>query len=250
VSFPLGLTDPSGHGACGGKSGDDFWQCRWHTAHGFAYYQGRGWSISGDATFEDFGILQDVMKESGFRFVRGDKDWKLPEASLIGGGIVALANRLGSFKQLLALVGNTIHDLIRISGSFMSDPITGLFDPPARTEPTNPRSPILFADDTFSLSRDDDVRGLAVHEVFHLIDYNMPYRGTLFHAAHYMPRTAKLSPYAMENRLGLEYWAEAGADWVYGQRYQYTRNPTNGENESLTVNQVDWITRLLKGWGW
>lgn len=161
---------------------------------------------------------------------------------------MALANKLGSFSQLAALVGNTIHDLIRISGSFLSDPITGLFDPPARTEPTDSRSPILFADDTFSLGRDDDIRGLAVHEVFHLIDYNMADSNGFLWMRYSFPRTAKLSGYAMDNRAGLEYWAEAGADWVYGQRYQYTR--TKDEYESLAVDQRIWINRVLKGWGW
>jgi len=250
---PLGLTDPSGRGACAGMSNQEFWDCRWYTAHGFTFYQGRGWSVSGDATFEDSGILNDVMKESGFRFVGGDKDWTLQEASLVGSGIVALAIRIGSFKRLSALVGNTLHDLIRVSGSFFSDLITAIFDAPARTSPSSADSAIWFADDAFVVGGDDDVRGLAVHEVFHLIDYNMPLRDGLLWESEYFPRGARLSAYAMEDRLGLEYWAEAGADWVYGQRYRYTRDPVGavrGWNQSLTTDQFDWISRVLRRWGW
>ena len=241
---PLGMVDPSGHGACAGMSNQEFWDCRWYTAHGFTFFHGRGWTVSGDANFEDFGILNDVMKESGFRFVAGDKDWKLPEASLVGSGIVALANKLGSFTRLRGLVGYTIHELVRISGSFLSDPITNISGALARTEPIDPRSRILFADKAFINMRDDDVRGLAVHEVFHVIHYNMSYHGMLFNKARLFPHTAKLSKYAVDDFLGLEYWAEAGADWVYGKRYQYQRTPD--KTESLTVDQVKWINGLLK----
>lgn len=62
-----------------------------------------------------------------------------------------------------------------------------------------------------------------------------------------IPKDSFVSEYGVENALGLEYWAEAVATWVYGSRYQ-SQGP--GRTEPLTVSQSDWIARVLKGWGW
>lgn len=66
-----------------------------------------------------------------------------------------------------------------------------------------------------------------------------------------VPKDAFVSEYGVKNALGLEYWAEAVTDWVYGTRYNGPYRSTRGDvREALTPNQNDWIAHVLRGWGW
>lgn len=70
------MIDPSGHGACAGKSNNDFWECRGWLPHGYEWDNNTnkpGAICLGCANFEDMDIAQDVVGEAGFRFKYGDK---------------------------------------------------------------------------------------------------------------------------------------------------------------------------------
>lgn len=114
----------------------------------------------------------------------------------------------------------------------------------------------MFTDGLF-LGSDDFVRGATVHELAHLIDYfggvggmekAVSASGGLWQRNTMVPKNAYVSEYGVKNALGLEYWAEAVADWLYGSRYQGPYSP--GAREALTPNRRDWIALVLRGWGW
>lgn len=130
----------------------------------------------------------------------------------------------GSLGRLKILVSNSVHSLIRVSGpSFLSP--QWFAGAPAWTDIGNANSPVWFGDASFSLPTKYDIMGLAVHEAFHLINYNFESwgKGLNYNPVRSFPRTANLSPYARQNNLNLEYWGEAGADWVYGAKYSSLR---------------------------
>lgn len=52
------------------------------------------------------GILGDTMGELGIHLIAGAfTPWTLPQSSLVAEGVVAPANKIGSFGQLLSLLG-------------------------------------------------------------------------------------------------------------------------------------------------
>lgn len=200
--------------------------------------------MGADAYFYDEGILNDTMGELGIQFGNLDTTWQMSEMTLVAQGVVALANKIGSFAQL--------RNLLPYSASFMRathalfyylNPTNPAYDPPAHTFPG--ANIVMFADLLFQGS-DDYVRGTAVHEVAHVIDYFNPFAsGVYIHQV--APMGTQISNYAVQNNLGLEYWAEMVAVWVYGKRYQ---DVVPGGRDSLTVNQSSWTEHVLKGWGW
>jgi len=105
---------------------------------------------------------------------------------------------------------------------------------------------VVFADSLFTGAA-EYVRGTAVHELAHVIDYFNPFEGGIY-IHQVVPTGTHISDYAVQNNLHLEYWAEATAIWVYGERY--TQHIRGGNANALTTNQSNWIERVLTGWGW
>ncbi len=249
---PLGRTDPSGHGACGGKSGDDFWQCRWFTAHGYTYYQGRGWSLGGDAQFEDPGIANDVAKEVGVEFAGSDlmgvtvRSWKQGERDLVLSGIVALMNKVGGAARFATLRGSAIVTLVRAFSFGILSPET-----PASTDPILRPNTIWFYDALFGSAwgsgRDEHVRATSVHEMTHIVAYRnlLPEDSNEVRRRieDVVPHTGTpVSDYAAKNQFNLEYWADSVMAWMYRSDQTLTA--------SLDRNAGSWITAVMLGYGW
>ncbi|MFZ2420337.1 MAG: RHS repeat-associated core domain-containing protein, partial [Anaerolineae bacterium] len=262
LNNPTVFVDPSGYAPQDPNDSDDnpapcatdwCWQNRWHRAHGYSW-NGSGWQLAGaDARFYDMNILDDTMDELGITFTQDTRTpWTLSQASLVAQGVVALANKIGSFGQLRSLLGFGVLPTVFHRAAV---PLWGVRNTPAHTIPGT--TLVVFTNDLFGGS-DDFVRGTAVHELAHVIDYfngvgYMPCSssslsgcGSQWRPGAAVPKGTHISDYAVHNRLGLEYWAEAVAIWVYGSRYS-TQIAGGG---ALSPNQNDWIERVLKGWGW
>jgi len=252
---PLRYIDPSGNApqypgdpdpnnaACGT---DWCWQNRWYMAHGYGW-SGSGWSMGqlGSAVFYDPSILNDVLTEAGIMTVGA---WNFGELSLVGQGVVDLMNKIGSASRLDELLGPIPTGIERrTAGSGnCADKVACTFG-----------ILIQFYDALFGGS-DDFIRGTAVHELAHVIDFNSRITipgsagrdNTVFPSLLFSGGTY-ITDYAMSGGR-TEYWAEAVADWVYGGRYKGPYNPNSATNprSPLSVNQAAWIERFLKGWGW
>jgi len=249
---PLGRTDPSGHGACGGKSNDDFWQCRWFTAHGYTYFQGSGWSFKANAQFEDEGIARDVAREGGvtFKGTNGHEQsgvapgvWSSDEIMASARAVFDLAYKIGGLGALAKLIGGRGATLYRHSGRFewSGKEIAAMTEgwlPFGRLRVLHFYAGAFSAGEAF-------LRGTVVHELAHVIDYvtGTPSDDSLSRA---FPRGSKISTYASEPSINqrLEYWAEGVTQCVYPDWKQ-----TGGGFEALTVEQSDWILRVLSGRG-
>ncbi|MBM4459439.1 MAG: RHS repeat-associated core domain-containing protein [Chloroflexi bacterium] len=257
---PLVYTDPSGYAPQDPYDADDnpaacatdwCWQNRWYRARGYTWHNG-GWVLLGhDAKFYDMGILRDTMRELGILLTADPHTpWTLPQASLVAQGVVALANKIGSFGQLRSLLG------FGVLPTFFHRAATPLWIIQNASAHTIPLTTLVIFTNNLFLGSDDFVRGTAVHELAHVIDHfggvggmakPVNASGGLWQRGAMVPKDAYVSDYGVTNALGLEYWAEAVATWVYGSRYQ---SQLRGRTEPLTVSQTDWIGRVLKGWGW
>ncbi len=243
---PLKLIDPSGMTEC--AAGDNAcwqaeweWKNRWYEAHGWFWKNGH-WSNRDNARFADEGILRDTMAELGIQFTKLGASWAFSEMSLVAQGVVALANKIGSFAQLSRLLPSATNFMRAHHALFYyADPTR---DPPAHTIPGG--NFVVFADSLFTQA-DYFIRGTAVHEVAHLIDYFNPLpNGIYIHQV--APRGTHISDYAVQDNLHLEYWAEMVAVWVYGK--SYTDTALGGNSTALTVDQRNWVAHVLSGWGW
>ena len=250
LNNPLRYTDPSGRAPQypGDPDPDNApcstewcWKNRWYRAHGYSW-TGNGWELmSADAVFYDPEIMEETMAELGIQFTNFTATWTFSEMTLVAQGVVALANKLGSFERLRNLLPfganfwRATHALFYYYDQSL--------DPPAHTIPG--ANLAVFADALFK-NVADFVRGTAVHELAHVIDYFNPIDSNYIHQV--APTGTHISNYAVQDNLHLEYWAEAVTDWVYGDRYK--GKYTKGIREPLTVDQADWIGRVLKGWGW
>ena len=218
------------------------WQNRWYMAHGYGW-SGSGWALGpvGSAVFYDLGILNDLLMEAG---LMTDGAWNFGELSLIGQGVVDLMNKIGSASRLDELLGPIPTGIERrTAGSGnCADKVACTFG-----------ILIQFYDALFEGS-DDFIRGTAVHELAHVIDFNSRItvpgsvgRDNTVFPSLLFPQGTHISNYAVNEGL-FEYWSEAVADWVYGGRY---KGPySSGIREWLSPDQADWIGRFLKGWGW
>ena len=245
---PLKFSDPSGHDGCAANDracweNEWYWKNRWYNAHGY-FRDGDHWGLQGDAVFSDEGILREVLAEAGIATIG---HWDFGQLSLIGQGVVALYQAIGSMSRLNDLLGPVPAFIERQSVgsghcSTMSACTFGVL--------------IQFYDGLFDQNA-DYIRGTAVHELAHVIDFwgrvTVPgasgRTNTLF-PSFLFPQGTHITDYAMTGRL--EYWAEAVTDWVYGERYKGPYNPNSATNprSPLSVNQAAWIERFLKGWGW
>lgn len=160
---------------------------------------------------------------------------------LVAQGIVDLARHLnGGFSQLKTLLGGAV--------SYMrNSTYTG--DRLAYTEwwPMGNKNIIHFQDILFKGGwTDAEVRGWTVHETAHLIDYhNQTPSGQNYSVA--FPETSTISDYAQTPGIlhKPEYFAEGVTKWVYPDWQLGRRNTA-----PLTVDQMNWLTGVLNGWGY
>jgi RHS repeat-associated protein len=262
---PLVNIDPSGHDGC--AAGDNacwvqqwMWQNRWYEAHG-RFWDGHGWNIEGDAKFADMGILIQTLGEAGIKLgvTMGLGDmWTLPELSLVGQGVMALARRVGGMDNLGALLGGGEAWFVRLRANVTVPSKYGWFNLYASVGLGQVSDAVTnfveFFNGLFTLS-DDGVRGRTVHELGHVIDYHNlapVQRGGQWAAG----RLSEAIPGRMTNdiswygRAGAvtavdmsEYFSEALADWVYGSRYQgpYGKNfrgPITHEQAAFFLHQL------------
>lgn len=242
---PTVLIDPSGHSPCSGKSNNDFWECRWYTAHGYELLGGNWSQCLACASFEDEGILRDTLGEAGIQFTNSlFKSWALDEITAVAQGVIDLANKVGSSGQLHSLLGGGATILHRdLFPWFLGGNV------PANTYPAVDTSVVIFWNHLFQ--RDSSgallnlpwIRGTAVHELAHIIDYNYKSLPGGVRPSAVAP-SSDVSDYARENRFGLEKFAENVAVWVYGAAYP-RQNP-----QALATDMNDWLNRALTGMGW
>ena len=262
---PLKYSDPSGHEP---YEDDPDWhdKDRWYQAHGFQHDSNTGhWTISIPARFRDKAILLDVLNEAGIQVEGADNWWGRGELTLLGQGVVALAQkiavtRFGSyvaqagievgFSRLKSLIGggvtwyrgNVGSGLCAAGDACALEPgrigfYAGLFDD------------TVFPDDgTRTTKYANFVRGTTVHELAHKIHIHTvcpqnPNPSCLLHKIggkmHW--KTNRVTGY---DAYYWEHWAEAVADWVYGLHYQQ-RPAYNALRNRINQDQIDSIEEIL-----
>ncbi len=249
LANPLGMIDPSGHGACAGMSNQEFWDCRWYTAHGYRRDEQRhSWTTClGCAAFEDVGILVDVLGEAGIT-IQGSRtwdaqkdnvrevNWGFSELSDAASGVVDFVRYVGGNSRFRSLIGGyAIFKRVGRNSINTENPcVCGLMFSPHVVE---------FTD---GWARGDSVyrRSTAVHELAHVIALNTLLRTAGQPARRVedvVPHTGKaVSDYAEENTLNLEYWADSVKGRVY----------LDSVKRALDPNVAEWIDGFLKGQGW
>jgi hypothetical protein len=186
------------------------------------------------------GILGDTVGELGMHLSAYTyTPWTLPQASLVAQGVVAFANKIGSFKQLRALLG------FGVLPTFFYRSATPLWVIQNAAAHTIPMTTLVIFTNSLFLGSDDFVRGVAVHELAHVIDCfggvggvakAVNASGGMWQRSSMVPKDAFVSEYGVKNTLGMEYWAEAVTDWVYGSRYNGPYRSTRGDvREALTL---------------
>jgi RHS repeat-associated protein len=248
LNNPLRYVDPSGHTNC---AADDraCWDSRYYRAHGYRKNHEGEWQQVGNAEFDDAGILSDVLGENGITLQAGDT-WHFGDLSLVGQGVVALSNRVGGADRLKELLGGTVSFVRKAQGRFFgcgSDAaacaISGLFS----------GGTVEFYNGLFTGS-DNFVRGVAVHELAHIIDFNnaigdytgwefRPFWDAFAEGSRFGPSGRSISKYGQSSPQ--EYWAESVADWVYGPQYP-SANGHGPERNKLHPLQVQWIEGVLR----
>jgi hypothetical protein len=169
--------------------------------------------------------------------------------SLIGQGVVALSNRIGSAGRLKELLGGPVSFVRKEEGSFgcanFAACATAGFFGGGTVEFYN----ILFN------GSDSFVRGTAVHELAHIIDFNnvigdaaagwefiMSFSDAFAEASGFGPGDRSISTYGQSSSQ--EYWGESLPDWVYGPQYP-SAHGRNTDRRVLDPLQVQWINRIL-----
>ncbi len=109
---PLGRTDPSGHGACSAMSNQEFWDCRWYTAHGFDNSNGK-WEHTGKVGFEDLGIITELLREGGTTWKGDTANWALDELESIAKGVSDMIHAFKGADNLRRLLGNQTLTFVR-----------------------------------------------------------------------------------------------------------------------------------------
>ena len=201
------------------------WNDRWYRAHGYQFNAATdSWSdrIIGGADFSDMAILTDVLNEAGISLELAN--WTFDELKLLGQGVVEFGYRIGElygagvsagFGRLRELTGGVIWYRADTGPDFTFC----YFGAACALGPTR----VGFYGSVFDSSRfalksgginadayEYYIRGTAVHELAHKIDFisgGTPNLGT-----------KHLTNYARTNSW--EYWAEAVTDWVYGKTYK------------------------------
>lgn len=246
----LKYTDPSGHSPCGGKSGDDFWQCRWYTAHGYEYQQGKWNTCLGCAEFEDIGILSDVLGEHGIGISgssrmklsahgntvsRSDTNWRRDELEDATRGVIDLARAVGGVGRFKELIGGyALFKRVDLNSIGTDNPcVCGLMLASHVIEFTN----------GWAGGNSQYRRTTAVHELAHVIAFNYSVRVPSYTARveDVVPHIGQpVSTYAASNSLNLEYWADSVMEWIYPGTTQF----------HLNVDVAKWIDGFLTGKGW
>ncbi|MCL4506710.1 MAG: hypothetical protein M1434_11110 [Chloroflexi bacterium] len=223
---PLVRIDSSGHADC--SAGDTacwtsewMWKNRWFEAHG-KFWDGGGWNKQDNANFRDWDILRDTLGEVGILGTNGSADWLFDELTTVAQGVVALMNKVGGSGRLQALLGSTVY-FIRDHNACFSGMGGGIACVQNfRDEVRFPdilfgRLPGIYpAGDPGKLADPYFIRGTAVHELAHVMDF----RGQFFapigkNYGDRIPKGESLGTYANTNQWGAEYFADAVAGWVY-----------------------------------
>ncbi len=230
---PLGRTDPSGHGACDGKSNDEFFQCRWFTAHGYEENNGN-WRHTGVVDFEDLGIVTDLLVEAGMTWLSGDKNWEWKELTSVATGVSHLLFRVGS-GTLAKLLGGVIVSLVR-----MADGVNGCKGA-AACKVSDTRVEFHDGLNTYDF---EGRGGVAVHELAHIIgtvikagDVKTPFFSVFPHDA-----SRFFSAYGESNNVAGngEYFSEAVFRWVY------PKAAGDPKEWALTIDQANWLAAHLR----
>jgi len=240
---PLIRVDPSGHADC---AADDracwedewHWKNRWYNAHGYALGDDGHWSQHIDPVMADAGIARDVLAEADIYLSGGG--W-LPEE------IMQMARGVARFGQALAESGGLarLRELLGATVRVRNWSLCG--------GPCAPPANVWFSWEVwFPTGRAlNDVAGLFVHELAHVIDWNSHYA----FSGHW--GYAPLTDYATNNKRfypqSWDRWAEAVAVWVMGELDASGTFAIKGTYPilgqvipSLTV-QLDRINDLLNG---
>jgi len=206
---PLTRIDPSGHADC--AAGDNacwtnewMWKNRWYEAHG-SFWGGSGWShkLGQLANFRDNGILYDVLSELGIVA----NYWDPTQLEPIAQGIVALANTIGWSKLRSLLPYQTA--FVRkddgqkapwVVGSDACNCELGILGPI-----------VTFYDSLFTHNK-AWIRGVAVHELAHVMDFKGHFSSQV--KDDFVIKYA-FNSYSLENQFGIEFFAESVAAWVF-----------------------------------
>ena len=247
---PLGRTDPSGHGACAGKSNDDFWQCRWFTAHGFDNASGKWEHHTGKASFEDIDILTELLGEGGITWKNDTATWYKDELVGIATGVSDLLYSLMGGANLGRLLGNQTLAFVRRATTEVgcTSTLCAVLGN-NEVEYSGGHNTVVTEDFAFD----------AVHEIGHHIGYlnrtpsgyslargytgNERYSDAFPWDQQYA--TTQYAHSAAHNRKGdLEYFADAVARFVYET---YSRPGTN-HYSPLSLDQSDWFNHVFLGY--
>jgi hypothetical protein len=170
-------------------------------------------------------------------------NWAFEELSLVGQAVVDFARKIGGLFG--AGVSGGLGRLKSLTGSIQLDRRSGGFlncvTAPACTYGTR----VEFYDALFVSSDQFYIRGSTVHELAHVLNntncnpnsrifcggvgFGIPDRGRW------------ITEYSQTN--GLEYWAEAVADWVYGRTHYFS---TEAGRQSISTLQANYIEEVLR----
>ncbi len=201
------------------------------------------------AFFYDPAILVTVLDEAGIHPVG---PWPFLDLKYVGQGVVALAQKVGGFPRLHALIGS-----IAIYRKKEAPGGTCLKGSAACTFPL---LSIEFFDLMFSGPRATEysisISGTAVHEIAHAIDFNL-FRLSFWtrdridpvFPSNIFPRGPHITDYALTPG-NFEYWPEAVVDWVYGIKYKPGAGLKYEEKvrEPLSLEQRAMLKSILVDW--
>ncbi len=247
LNNPLRYRDPSGHAPQypGDPDPDNApcstswcWQNRWYRAHGFDWNENTNhWSTPTAAIeFYDEGIAQEFFTEFDIAL---SGPWTLSQLNLVGQGMVDFYRKIGSAGRLVQLMG---------SGNRFIRSGNGAGPCSVTHAACTWFSTVWFYDELFTHS-DSFVKGIVVHELAHVIDFNsvIPSHASRgeqdvwFSLSFAFPEIKTITEYGHSGRA--EYWAEAVADWVYGSAYK--GNEPGRRN--IRALQVDLLNKWLGG---
>ncbi|MEO7703750.1 MAG: RHS repeat-associated core domain-containing protein, partial [Thermoflexales bacterium] len=245
----LRLIDPSGHGACAGMSNQEFWDCRWYTAHGFDNTNGK-WEHTGKVSFEDVDILTELLGEGGITWKNDTANWKRDELDGVATGVSDLLYSLSGGANLKRLLGNRIVAFVRRAKTTIGCSSTACASFGSHeVEFSGGYKPVditYFAFDT-------------VHEIGHFIGEvnRTPWGFTLqrgfignekYVDAFPWHKDSATTQYAQDNdRKGnAEYFADAISRFVYPT---YDR-PYTKPGQPLHVDQSNWLNHVFFGYAY
>ena len=218
---PLRYVDPSGHAEC---DTNWCWQNRWYNAHGFYSGPGGHWSLVGDASFADEGILDETVAEAGITWAADEgQTWTFASKSKVAAGILKFAQafRGGAIRglgRLSELLGAGVAMRLQQQTSAVCERVrTCAIDVTAPYEITWPAA--YLGESALRVAT------TTVHEVAHAIDY-ASWNGASTFSGKWNSEHDGLTAYANcqipDCVPELEKWAEAVTTHVYGPNYAWS----------------------------